>query len=94
MIALIERPDEKRIEELGVKKWDVWSKEKSTFQWEYDAMETCYITKGRARVTSINTKESVEFSAGDLVMFPMNLVCTWEILEDLTKHYTFKNTFE
>ena len=32
---------------------------------------------------------SAEFSAGDYVIFPKGLKCTWKVAEDITKHYKF-----
>ncbi|HDG61680.1 MAG TPA: cupin, partial [Thermotoga sp.] len=29
----VERPDEKKLEELGVKNWPIWEKEVSEFDW-------------------------------------------------------------
>jgi hypothetical protein len=32
---------------------------------------------------------AVEFGAGDYVVFPVGLKCTWEIKEKIKKHYNF-----
>ena len=67
--------------------WPIWEKEQSTFPWEYDEKETCLILNGKAVV---NCSESVvEFSAGDYVVFPKGLKCTWNIKDRIRKHYKF-----
>ena len=33
--------------------------------------------------------EPVEMGSGDLVIFPKGMKCTWEIREDVNKHYNF-----
>ena len=80
------KPAPMKLEVLGVYDWPVWRKEKSRFPWTYQAQETCYFLKGRVVVTP-DVGEPREFVRGDLVTFPKGLSCTWEILEDVEKHY-------
>ncbi|MGB2600918.1 MAG: cupin domain-containing protein [Candidatus Omnitrophota bacterium] len=82
----VERPDEQKLEELGVNAWPIWEKEASRFDWSYDTKETCYILEGAAKVEPTNG-EPVEFGAGDLVIFPEGLDCVWEITIPIKKHY-------
>jgi hypothetical protein len=65
----------------------IWEKEKSTFPWEYDEQEICFILRGRATVKCPDG--TVEFGAGDYVVFPVGLKCTWEINDKIKKHYKF-----
>jgi hypothetical protein len=90
MFATVEKPNNEKLEQLGVKNWSIWEKKKSIFDWHYDATEVCYILEGRAKVVSKESNETIEFGKGDLVTFPKGLDCTWEIIEDIRKHYTFK----
>ncbi|SIN77831.1 hypothetical protein SAMN05443662_0581 [Sulfurivirga caldicuralii] len=76
------------LQRLGVENWPIWEKEVSSFPWEYDTDETCYILDGRVTVTP-EDGEPVEIEAGDLVTFPKGMRCTWEIHEPIRKHYTF-----
>ncbi len=69
--------------------WGEWSKEPSTFDWTYNGTETCYILEGSATVTPKEGGESVTFNAGDWVVFPDGLECTWEIHETVKKKYSF-----
>lgn len=70
-----------------LKKWPIWEKEPSKFDWYYDEKETCYILEGKVKVTT--DEETVEFGKGDLVIFPAGLSCVWEIFEKVKKHYKF-----
>lgn len=84
----IEKPTKEQLESLGVFSWPIWTKEASTFPWSYDEQETCYLLEGRVKVMP-EAGESVEFGAGDLVVFPQGMNCTWEISRDVRKHYRF-----
>jgi uncharacterized cupin superfamily protein len=83
------KPAPGKLEVLGVYDWPVWRKEASSFPWTYDRTETCYFLRGRVRVTP-EGGEPREFGRGDLVTFPAGMRCTWEILEDVEKHYRFE----
>ena len=80
---------EARLSEMGVRSWPTWSKEVSTFPWHYDLAETCYFLQGEVTVTP-EGGEPVRMGKGDLVMFPAGMACTWEIHEDINKHYEFE----
>ncbi len=82
------KPSPAKLDVLGVYDWPIWKKEVSSFPWTYDAPETCYILRGRFIVTPEGGAPQ-EFKRGDLITFPAGLSCTWEILEDVEKHYTF-----
>lgn len=68
--------------------WGTWEKEPSEFGWQYDKKETCLILSGKA---SVKTKEGniASFGAGDWVVFPQGISCTWKISEKITKKYKF-----
>ena len=81
----VKKPSKK--EQQEAQSWPIWEKEESTFPWEYTVQEICLILDGNAVV---QTEEgNVEFSAGDYVIFPKGLKCTWEIKKKIRKHYTF-----
>lgn len=69
------------------KTWPIWKCEQSTFDWQYTEKETCFLLEGKVTVTDDN--DSVSFGAGDLVVFPNGLECTWNIQEAVVKHYNF-----
>lgn len=87
-ITIVNNPQEKRLEELGVRSWPIWSKEASEFPWTYDEQEICYLLEGEVEVT-VDSGETVSFKAGDLVTFPRGMSCHWKILKDVRKHYQF-----
>ncbi len=84
----IERPSEEKLKKLGVSGWPIWEKEVSKFDWHYDEQETCYLLKGKVTVTT-KDGQSVNFGAGDLVVFPQGLSCVWDIQGAVKKHYQF-----
>ena len=84
----VEKPDETKLRELGARKWPIWTKEASRFDWSYDSEETCYFLEGDV---TVETKDgSVKIGKGDLVTFPKGLKCTWIVLQPVRKHYSFK----
>lgn len=87
-IKIENNPDEKTLNQLGVKSWSIWTKEVSKFPWFYDDKETCYILEGEVTVTP-EVDEAVSFSKGDLVTFPKGMSCTWDIKKAVKKHYKF-----
>ena len=76
------------IKEKGIMSWDVWEKGKSVFPWIYTTEETSYFLEGRVKVTTLD-KKTYTIGSGDLVVFPVGLECTWEIIEPVTKYYTY-----
>lgn len=87
MNIIIEKLTEQEIQTMGVRKWPVWEKEISTFDWFYDEPEQCLFLAGKVIVKS--EFEEVEIKQGDFVSFPEGLKCTWQVLEPVRKHYKF-----
>ena len=67
-----------------------WGCPPSKFPWTYDSKETCYLLEGKVKVTPNGANESVEFGAGDLVVFPKGMSCTWDVSVAVNKHYLFE----
>ncbi len=86
-IQIEKNPDKKRLEELRVFTWPIWTKEPSTFDWHYDEQERCYFLEGD--VTVKTSDETVSFGKGDLLTFPKGLTCVWQIKKAVRKHYSF-----
>lgn len=84
---IVTRPSEHAVDELGVKNWDVWTCEVSTFDWHYDQKETFYMLAGKVVITCGD--EQVAVQAGDLVICPAGLDCAWEVQSPVKKHYRF-----
>ncbi len=88
MEITVEKPDAAKLDALGVTHWPTWSKEVSTFPWQYDSQEVAYILEGEVTVVP-DGGEPVNFGAGDLVTFPSGLSCIWYVKKALCKHYEF-----
>lgn len=86
----VEKPSAEQLAALGVKQWPTWSKEVSTFTWQYSSTEVAYILEGEVTVTPDNGGQPVSFQAGDLVTFASGLACVWEVKKPLRKHYQFE----
>lgn len=87
-IRIEHNPAPERLDELGVSGWPIWEKEVSEFPWSYDSNETCYILEGEVIVTP-DGGDPVHIKQGDLVVFPAGMLCTWNILQPIRKHYSF-----
>ncbi|MBF0546604.1 MAG: cupin domain-containing protein [Candidatus Riflebacteria bacterium] len=84
---IVKKPTPQELEQLGVKKWGIWTCEPKTFDWSYDDKETCYILEGKATVKAKD--HEISFGSGDLVIFPKGLSCIWTVRENIKKHYKF-----
>ncbi|KAG6435207.1 hypothetical protein SASPL_100077 [Salvia splendens] len=89
-IKIVKNPPESKLSELGVRSWPKWGCPPSNFPWTYSAKETCYLLKGKVKVYPDGSKEAVEIGAGDLVVFPKGMSCTWDVSEAVDKHYLFE----
>ncbi len=83
--VIVKKPSDE--EAAACKAWPTWKCQPSTFDWTYTEKETCLLLEGKVTVTG--GKESVSFGPGDLVVFPEELNCTWQVQEAVTKHYNF-----
>ncbi|KAJ1271833.1 hypothetical protein BS78_06G155900 [Paspalum vaginatum] len=89
-ITVEKNPTEARLLQLGVKSWPKWGCPPGRFPLKFDAALTCYLVKGRVRAAVKGSRgECVEFGAGDLVVFPKGLSCTWDVVVAVDKHYNF-----
>jgi len=50
-----------------------------THRWTYGDTETAYILEGEVTVTPKDGRAPVTVGAGDLVVFPEGLSCTWDV---------------
>lgn len=88
-ITVERNPPESKLSQLGVKQWPKWGCPPSKFPWTYSAKETCYLLQGKVKVTPDGANDFVEIQAGDLVVFPKAMKCTWDVSETVDKHYKF-----
>ncbi len=83
--VIVKKPSE---QEAGqAKAWPVWECEPSKFDWTYTQTETCLVIEGK--VTVSDGADSISFTAGDYVIFPEGLECTWDVTEAVKKYYSF-----
>ena len=85
-IRVERNPSPEQLTALKVEDWPTWSKEVSTFPWSYDSTETCYFLEGEVIVTP-EGGEPVQIGKGDLVTFPVEMACTWDIRRPVKKYY-------
>lgn len=85
---VVEKPTSKKLDQLKITTWPIWTKEPSSFDWHYDASETCYFLDGDVVVKTSDGEVCVR--KGDLVTFPKGLSCTWHVKEAVRKHYRFE----
>ncbi len=86
MKPIVRKPTEQEKREAG--NWPIWTKEISEFPWEYDEKETCMVLEGEVTVTN-ESGEKFGFGAGDWVVFPQGMKCTWSVRKPVRKHYNF-----
>ena len=77
-----------KVDELGIKKWPIWTCDASSFEWIYNDKETCLLLEGEVTVTP-EGEQPVNFGAGDLVVFPAGMKCKWDVHQAVRKHYRF-----
>lgn len=82
----VRKPTEEEKKEMEA--CGVWEKEVSEFPWQYDEQETCLLIEGQVEVTA-EDGEKVSFGAGNYVVFPKGLKCTWKINSPVKKYYKF-----
>ena len=85
--VLVEKPTSMQLNDLKISDWPIWTKEVSTFHWDYGEREVCYILEGD--VTVKTPAGEVSFCKGDLVTFPEGMKCVWNIKRAVKKHYKF-----
>ena len=83
----ITKLSEQNIIDREIRSWPIWSCEVSEFDWEYDTQESCLLLGGDVEVKT--DFETVNFSAGDYVVFPRGLKCRWKETKPVRKHYSF-----
>ncbi|KAF8037905.1 hypothetical protein BT93_B0676 [Corymbia citriodora subsp. variegata] len=98
---IVERnPSESRLSELNIKHWPKWACPPGKYRFKFDAEETCYLLKGKVKAhskglpasasASAPSSDFVEFAAGDLVIIPKGISCTWEVSVAIDKYYKFE----
>lgn len=84
----VQKATPERLEELGTEQWSPWACGVETFDWQYSERETAHVLEGKVKVVTEHGQE-VTFGAGDIVVFPEGLRCTWTVIEPIRKVFTF-----
>ncbi|XP_044483821.1 uncharacterized protein LOC123209750 [Mangifera indica] len=91
-ITVEKNPSDSKLSELGIKSWPKWGCPPGKYTFKYEAEETCYLLKGKVKVFSKGSSEFVEFGAGDLVIIPKGISCTWVVSVSIDKYYKFDSS--
>ncbi|KAE9619065.1 hypothetical protein Lal_00047677 [Lupinus albus] len=92
-IKVESNPSKSRLLELGINSWPKWGCPPGKYMLKFEAEETCYLVRGRVKVyPKGSSSEFVEFGAGDLVIIPKGLSCTWHVSVAVDKHYNFDSS--
>jgi uncharacterized cupin superfamily protein len=76
------------IEQRGIRKWPVWTKEISRFGHVYDdGPEECLFLEGDVIIETAGGNYQIR--PGDFVVFEKGLECTWDVKKPVKKHYNF-----
>lgn len=70
-----------------------WEGTPSKFPWKFKKTETMYFLEGKIKVNVDGydkEEEAFEIGKGDVVVFPKDMKCVWEIIEDVKKHYSLE----
>ena len=86
--VIVKKPTQEEIEQC--KSWPIWTCGISAFDWDYTQTETCLILEGKVSVKDRPGSKEVSFGPGDLVIFPVGLKCTWQVVKAVKKHYNFE----
>jgi uncharacterized protein len=79
----VRQPTQQEID--AARLWPVWDCGVSEFDWYYSDNEKCLILSGKVEVST--DSETVNFCAGEWVVFPKGLSCRWKVIEPVSKHY-------
>lgn len=68
-----------------------WACPPGKYKMKYNAQQTCYLVRGKVKVYPKDSSTApVEFGAGDLVIIPKGISCTWDVTASVDKHYKFE----
>ncbi|KAL1209615.1 hypothetical protein V5N11_035892 [Cardamine amara subsp. amara] len=92
-VKIFRQASDTKLSQLGVSSWPKWEGTPSKFPWKFKKTETMYFLEGKIKVNVDGydkEEESFEIGKGDVVVFPKDMKCVWEIIEDVKKHYSLE----
>lgn len=81
--------DEKRLQELNIKRWSKWESGVCAYDHDWKVDEQVYIVKGTVRVVPEDCDDCTYFYAGDLVRFPKWFSATLCFEEEYEQRHRF-----
>ena len=72
-----------------------WGGPTGRYALSYGARQTCYVVRGMVSATVEGSPPDgarIQFGAGDLVVFPKGLSCTWDVVAAVDKYYKFDSS--
>lgn len=85
-IFIEEQAPTEQLDRLQALSWPVREYAVGEFFCRYQEREVCYLLEGTAVVTT-EAGMPLELASGDLVVFPAETSCTWQVLQPLRMHY-------
>ncbi|XP_074263187.1 uncharacterized protein LOC141585998 [Silene latifolia] len=89
-VKIEKNPPQSKLDQLGVTTWPKYSGQPGKMPWTFEGEETMYLLEGKVKVSVDGHEGSFEIAAGDLAVFPKGMKITWDVLEAVNKHYSFK----
>ncbi|XP_058190567.1 uncharacterized protein LOC131307859 [Rhododendron vialii] len=90
-IIVQHNPSDSQLSQLGIKSWPKWGCSPGKYHLKFDAEMTCYLLSGKVKVYPKGSLLA-ELGAGDLVVIPKGLSCTWDVSVTVDKHYKFDSS--
>ena len=88
-IEVLPAPSDEELKKIK-STWGTWGCGVSKFPWTYSDDETAYLLEGEVTVTPDDTSlPAVTLKAGDYVLFPKDMSCTWDVTKAINKHFNF-----
>ncbi len=75
------------LEALKCESWPTWSSEVREIQASYDKTEVCHVIAGEVLIQ--HALGTVTAEAGQMLILPKGLECTWKVLKPVKKHYRY-----
>ncbi len=73
--------------------WAVWNCQVEEYTNEYDRTVSYYVKEGKA-ILSFNSGEILDVESGDLVTIEEETVVCWNVIEPISAHYCYHNSYE
>ncbi|KAG7557304.1 RmlC-like cupin domain superfamily [Arabidopsis suecica] len=89
-VKILSQVSDTKLAQLDYTSWTKWEGDPSTFPWTFENTETIYFVEGKVKVNvdgHEKEEEAFEIGKGDVVVFPKNMKCVWNITESVKKYF-------